>query len=74
MTDEIYNIAVTVAVFAAAYLIMAAVEKARDLYAEYSEWSTQKSRAKYRVPAYNDMEQRWTQHENRERLWEEAGK
>lgn len=74
MTDDIYNIAVTVAVFAAAYLLLAALEKARMLISEYNEWSTLRRREKYRVPAYTNMEQRWTQHENRENLWKAVNK
>ena len=69
-----YEIAVTAAVFAAAFLLLAAAAKARELYAEYVEWSTQKNRAKYRAPAYTDMERRWAIKQSRETLWTEVNR
>lgn len=69
MTDEIYNAAAAVFVLAAGLMLLAALSKARELYDDYTEWSTLRRRAKYRAPAYTDMEQRWTQHQNREQLW-----
>ena len=69
-----YEIAVTVAVLTAAFLLLVAAAKARELYAEYTEWSTLRRRAKYRVPAYNDMERRWAVRRNRETLWTEANR
>ena len=74
MTNEIYNIAVTVAVLTAAFLLLVAVAKGRELYAEYSEWTTLKRRAKYRMPAYTDMERRWAIKQSRETLWTEVNR
>ena len=69
-----YEIAVTVAVLTAAFLLLVAAAKARELYAEYTEWSTLRRRAKYRVPAYTDMEQRWAIKQSRETLWTEVNR
>lgn len=69
MNYEIFKAAVIVAVLAAAFLLLCAISKSMELKAEYDEWSTQKNRAKYRAPAYKQMNKRWTQHENREALW-----
>ena len=69
MNYEIFKAAVTVAVLAASFLLLCAIDKAMELKAEYNEWSTQKRREKYRKPAYKQMNKRWTQHENREALW-----
>lgn len=69
-----FNTAVTVAVLAAAFLLLCAISKSMELKAEYDEWSTQKNRAKYRAPAYKQMNKRWTQHENREELWKVVNK
>lgn len=74
MNYEIYKAAVTVAVFAAAFLLLCAISKSMELKAEYDEWSTQKNRAKYRAPAYKQMDARWAQHVNREKLWEKVNK
>lgn len=74
MNYEIFKAAVTVAVFAAAFLLLCAIDKAMELKAEYDEWSTQKRRAKFRAPAYKQMNKRWTQHVNRETLWTEVNK
>jgi len=35
---------------------------------------TSKRRAQYRKPAYKQMNKRWTQHINREQLWEDVQK
>lgn len=69
-----YNIAVTAAVLIAAFCIMYAISEGRTLKEEYDEWSTQKNRAKYRAPAYKQMNKRWTQHQNRETLWKVVNK
>lgn len=69
-----YNIAVTAAVLIAAFCIMYAISEGRTLKEEYDEWSTQKNRAKYRAPAYKQMNKRWMKHENRETLWTEVNK
>lgn len=64
-----YNIAVTAAVLIAAFCIMYAISEGRTLKEEYDEWSTQKRRAQYRIPAYKQMNKRWTKRQNREALW-----
>lgn len=69
-----YNIAVTAAVLIAAFCIMYAISEGRTLKEEYDEWSTQKNRAKYRAPAYKQMNKRWTQHVNRDELWKAVNK
>lgn len=69
-----YNIAVTAAVLIAAFCIMCAISEGRTLKEEYDEWSTQKNRAKYRAPAYKQMNKRWTQHVNRDELWKVVSK
>ncbi|MBQ9898524.1 MAG: hypothetical protein IJM44_03600 [Ruminococcus sp.] len=69
MTNEIYNAAASALTIAAGIMLLAALSKARELYDDYTEWATLRRRAKYRAPAYTDMEQRWTQHQNREQLW-----
>lgn len=74
MNYEIFKAAVTVAVLAAAFLLLCAISKSMELKAEYDEWSTQKRREKYRKPAYKQMNKRWTQHENREELWQVVNK
>lgn len=69
-----YNIAVTAAVLIAAFCIMYAISEGRTLKEEYDEWSTQKNRAKFRAPAYKQMNKRWTQHVNRDELWKAVNK
>ena len=74
MNYEIFKAAVIVAVLAASFLLLCAIDKGMTLKEEYDEWSTQKHRAKFRAPAYKQMNKRWTQHENRETLWAEVNK
>lgn len=74
MNYEIFKAAVTVAVLAAAFLLLCAISKSMELKAEYDEWSTQKNRAKYRAPAYKQMNKRWIQHVNRDELWKVVNK
>lgn len=74
MTDAIYNAVAAALILAAGLMLLAALSKARELYDDYTEWTTLRRRAKYRAPAYTDMEQRWTQHENREQLWRRLSK
>lgn len=69
MNYEIFKAAVIVAVLAAAFLLLCAISKSMELKAEYDEWSTQKNRAKFRAPAYKQMNKRWTQRQNRDELW-----
>ena len=69
-----FNAAVTVAVLIASFFLLCAIDKTMQLKDEYDEWSTQKNRAKYRAPAYKQMNKRWTQHENRETLWKVVNK
>lgn len=69
-----YNIAVTAAVLIAAFCIMYAISEGKTLKEEYDEWSTQKRRAKFRAPAYKQMNKRWTQHVNRDELWKVVNK
>lgn len=69
MNYEIFKAAVIVAVLAASFLLLCAISKSMELKAEYDEWSTQKNRAKFRAPAYKQMNKRWTQRQNREALW-----
>ena len=64
-----YNIAVTVAVLAAAILILSAIGESRDLYEEYQEWNTERRRAEYRAKAYKAMRERQAKQNNRENLW-----
>lgn len=64
-----YNTMITAAVLLAGLLIAYAVSESLTLYEEYCEWLTRKRREKYRVPAYQDMEKRWAQRQNREELW-----
>ena len=64
-----YNIAVTIAVLIAAFCIMYAISEGKTLKEEYDEWSTQKNRAKFRAPAYKQMNKRWAQRHNRDELW-----
>lgn len=74
MNYEIFKVAVIVAVLAAAFLLLCAIDKAMELKSDYDEWSTQKNRAKFRAPAYKQMNKRWTQHVNREELWKVVNK
>lgn len=69
MNYEIFKAAVTVAVLAAAFLLLCAISKSMELKAEYNEWSTQKRRAKYRRSAYADVYRRRCQSVNRDELW-----
>lgn len=64
-----YNIAVTVAVLAAAILIMSAIGESRELIEEYQEWNTERRRAEYRAKAYRAMRERQAKQSNRENLW-----
>lgn len=74
MNYEIFKAAVTVAVLAASFLLLCAIDKGIALKEEYDEWSTQKRRAKFRAPAYKQMNKRWTQHVNRDELWKVVNK
>lgn len=74
MNYEIFKAAVTVAVLAASFLLLCAIDKGMTLKEEYDEWSTQKRRAKFRAPAYKQMNKRWTQHVNRDELWKVVNK
>lgn len=69
-----YNVVIFLAVLLAAYMLLVALSEALSLREEYSEWSTSRSRQRYRAPAYADMERRWAQHQNREQLWQEVQK
>lgn len=64
-----YNLAVTVAVLAAAILILSAIGESRDLIEEYQEWNTERRRAEYRAKAYKAMRERQVKQSNRENLW-----
>ena len=66
-----YNLAVTIAVLAAAVLIMSAIGESRDLIAEYQEWNTERRRSEYRAKAYKAMRTRQAVEKNREMLWRE---
>lgn len=69
MYDTAYKIALILAALVLAICIEYVIGESKRLHAEYTEWSTQKRREKYRKPAYKQMNKRWTQHENREALW-----
>ena len=64
-----YNLAVTVAVLAAAILILSAIGESRELFEEYQEWNTERRRAEYRAKAYKAMRERQVKQSNRENLW-----
>lgn len=74
MTDEIYNAAAAVFVLAAGIMLLAALSKARELYDDYTEWSTLRRRAKYRAPAYRAVAERRTLKNNRQELWRRLSK
>lgn len=69
MYDTAYKIALILAALVLAICIEYVVGEGKRLHAEYTEWSTQKRREKFRKPAYKQMNKRWTQHVNREALW-----
>lgn len=64
-----FNTAVTIAVLAAAILILSAIGESRDLIEEYQEWNTERRRAEYRTKAYKAMRERQVKQSNRENLW-----
>ena len=64
-----YNLAVTVAVLAAAILILSAIGESRELFEEYQEWNTERRRAEYRSKAYRAIRERRAKQSNRENLW-----
>jgi hypothetical protein len=64
-----FNTAVTIAVLAAAILILSAIGESRDLIEEYQEWHTERRRAEYRAKAYKAMRERQVKQSNRENLW-----
>lgn len=64
-----FNTAVTIAVLAAAILILSAIGESRDLIEEYQEWNTERRRAEYRAEAYKAMRERQVKQSNRENLW-----
>lgn len=66
---KMFNAAVTVAVLAAAILIMSAIGESRELIEEYQEWNTERRRAEYRAKAYRAMRERQAKQNNRENLW-----
>lgn len=74
MFDTAYKIAVVFGVILSASCIYYAINEAKNLKADYDEWLTSKRRAQYRKPAYKQMNKRWTQHVNREQLWEDVQK
>lgn len=64
-----YNTIIALAVLLDGYLWLAVIDKIWCRLSEHSERKTDERREKYRVPAYQDMEKRWTQRQNREALW-----
>lgn len=64
-----FNTAVTIAVLAAAILILSAIGESRDLIEEYQEWNTERRRAEYRAKAYKAVRERQAKQSNRENLW-----
>jgi hypothetical protein len=64
-----FNTAVTIAVLAAAILILSAIGESRGLIEEYQEWNTERRRAEYRAKAYKAMRERQVKQSNRENLW-----
>lgn len=64
-----FNTAVTIAVLAAAILILSAIGESRELIEEYQEWNTERRRAEYRAKAYKAMRERQVKQSNRENLW-----
>ena len=64
-----YNTIIVLAALLDAYLWLIVVDKIWCRLSERSERKTDERREKYRVPAYQDMEKRWAQRQNREALW-----
>lgn len=64
-----FNTAVTIAVLAAATLILSAIGESRELIEEYQEWNTERRRAEYRAKAYKAVRERQVKQSNRENLW-----
>lgn len=64
-----FNTAVTIAVLAAAILILSAIGESRELIEEYQEWNTERRRAEYRAKAYKAVRERQAVEKNRESLW-----
>ena len=60
---------IALAVLLDAYLWLVVIDKIWCRLSERSEQKTDERREKYRVPAYQDMEKRWAQRQNREELW-----
>lgn len=60
---------IALAVLLDGYLWLAVIDKIWCRLSERSERKTNQRREKYRVPAYQDMEKRWAQRQNREALW-----
>lgn len=69
-----YNTIIALAVLLDAYLWLIVVDKIWSRLSERSERKTDERREKYRVPAYQGMEKRWAQRQNRESLWKVVNK
>lgn len=69
-----YNTIITLALLLDAYLWLVVIDKIWCRLSERSERKTDERREKYRVPAYQDMEKRWAQRQNRESLWKVVNK
>lgn len=65
---------IAIAVLLDAYLWLVVIDKIWCRLSERSERKTDERREKYRVPAYQDMEKRWAQRQNRESLWKVVNK
>ncbi len=74
MYDTAYKIALILAALVLAICIEYVIGEGRRLHAEYTEWSTQKRREKYRKPAYMQVDKRRTMRLNREQLWKEVNR
>lgn len=71
---KMYETIILIAALLDGYLWLAVIDKIWSRLSERSKMKTDQRREKYRVPAYQAMECRWLQHENREDLWRRVSK
>lgn len=60
---------IIIAVLLAAFFILVALNKGRELYEQYSEFTVSKRRAMYRKAAYSQKAIERTIRDNRNELW-----
>ena len=58
-----------IAVLLAAFFILVAINKGRELYEQYTEFTVSRRRAMYRKAAYNQKAIERTIRDNRNELW-----